>query len=219
MDPAHPGDGNVATVTAKTMSKSAFLTGFLKKNPRANPTAVNEAWAKAGYTGSVSRSLVGKLRTDLGLSGNVSREPGTVKRAPTQVAAKSRGRNQGKSSFLKELLADHPQANADAVNRAWKKAGRKGSISDSLVSKVRSKLGLAGNLPKGPKPGRKTASVGKAPAVRATKRRPVNRDQMLAEIESRIDSLIFDLLEIGGIEAAEDALRVARRVVVRAQKA
>jgi hypothetical protein len=42
---------------------------------------------------------------------------------------------------------------------------------------------------------------------------------MLAEMESRIDCLIFDLLEIGGIEKAEDSLRAARRVVVRAQKA
>ena len=42
---------------------------------------------------------------------------------------------------------------------------------------------------------------------------------MLAEMDSRIDSLIFDLLEIGGVEKAEDALRAARRVVVRAQKA
>ena len=42
---------------------------------------------------------------------------------------------------------------------------------------------------------------------------------MLAEMESRIDSLIFDLLELGGIEKAESALRAARRIVVRAQKA
>ncbi len=42
---------------------------------------------------------------------------------------------------------------------------------------------------------------------------------MVAESESRIDGLIFDLLEIGGIEMAQDALRVARRVVARAQKA
>ena len=33
-------------------------------------------------------------------------------------------------------------------------------------------------------------------------------------METRIDSLIFNLLEIGGIEKAEDALRAARRVRV-----
>jgi hypothetical protein len=41
---------------------------------------------------------------------------------------------------------------------------------------------------------------------------------MLTEVENKFDSLIFDLLEIGGIEKAEDALRAARRVVVRAQQ-
>lgn len=210
----------MATATAPKMTKSAFLTGFLKKNPTANPDVVNEAWAKAGYTGSVSRSLVGKLRTDLGLSGNILAKPTTTKpkanttTKPTEPKSKGRGQDQGKSSFIKELLVDHPQANADAVNKAWKKAGMKGSISVSLVNKMRSKLGLAGNLPKG----RKTATTGRTQTA-STKRRPGNRERMLVEVESRIDSLIFDLLEIGGVEKAEDALRAARRVIVRAQKA
>ena len=47
------------------------------------------------------------------------------------------------------------QANAAAVNQAWKKAGMKGSMSNSLVSNIGFKLGLAGNLPKGPKPARR----------------------------------------------------------------
>jgi hypothetical protein len=160
---------------------------------------------------------VGKLRTDLGLSGNIRSKPGTVEKTAKMPTTKRHGRDQGKSSFIKELLVDHPQANADAVNKAWKKAGMKDTISVSLVNKLRSKLGLAGNLQKGPKPGRKTAATGKA--APATRRRPVDRDQMLAEIEGRIDGLIFDLLEVGGIEKAEDGLRMARRVVVRAQKA
>ena len=210
----------MATATATKMTKSAFLTGFLRKNPTANPDVVNEAWAKAGNAGSVSRSLVGKLRTDLGLSGNVRRKPRKTKpkaqttTMPTEPTSKRHGRDEGKSSFIKEVLFDNPQANAAAVNKAWRKAGMKGSISVSLVNKMRSTLGMAGNLPKG----RKTAATVKtqtAPAMR----RPGNRERMLVEMESRIDSLIFDLLEIGGIEKAEDALRAARRVVVRAQKA
>jgi hypothetical protein len=101
------------------------------------------------------------------------------------------------------------------INKAWRKAGMKGSISVSLVNKVRSDLGLAGNIRPGPK---KSAGKTKAAGVHA-KSRLGNRERMLAEMESRIDRLIFDLLEIGGIEKAEDALRAARRVVVRAQKA
>jgi hypothetical protein len=206
----------MATATATKTTRTAFLTGFLKKNPTANSTVVNGAWTKAGNPGKVSPSLVSKLRFDLGLSGNIRTTPRTAKKTAIPTAGgKARGQDQGKSSFLKELLVDHPQANADAVNKAWKKAGMKGTISVSLVNKMRSKLGLAGNLPKGPKP----ASTGEAQTTPATKRRTGNREQMLAVVESKIDSLIFDLLEIGDTEKAEDALRAARRVVVRAQKA
>ena len=75
VSPIPPEANHMATATARKMSKSAFLTGFLKKIPQANPDVVNESWAKAGYAGSVSRSLVGKLRTDLGLSGNIRAIP------------------------------------------------------------------------------------------------------------------------------------------------
>jgi hypothetical protein len=211
----------MATATAaRKMTKSAFLTGFLRKNPTANQDVVNEAWANAGYTGSVSRSLVGKLRTDLGLSGNVRSTPSSSVAPPTTKKSKASPMSKGKSSFLKELLVDNPQANAAAANKAWKKAGMKGTISVSLVNKVRSDLGLAGNVRREPKStvATKTGGKTKAAVVHAN-RRPDNREQMLAEVESQIDRLIFGLLEIGGVEKAEDALRAARRVVVRAQKA
>jgi hypothetical protein len=135
MDSALSGVNSMATATAKKPTKTAFVTGFLKKHPQANPTAVNEAWAKAGHTGSVSPALVGRLRTDLGLSGNIRRTPGTAKKA-----TKTRRRDEGKSSFIKELLVEHPQANADAVNKAWKKAGMEGTISVALVTMIRSEL-------------------------------------------------------------------------------
>jgi hypothetical protein len=219
----------MATATATKTTKSAFLTGFFKKNPTANFTAVNEAWTKAGNSGAVSPSLVSKLRFELGLSGNIRSTLRTSVASPTIQSSKpekATRKSQGKSPFIKEVLVDNPQANAAVINKAWKAAGMKGTISVSLVNKVRSDLGLTGYLRRGPKSavakktGGKTPSVG-AHATRspATKRRLGNREQMLAEVESKIDSLIFELLEIGGVEKAEDSLRAARRVVVRAQKA
>ena len=218
----------MATATATKMSKSAFLTGFLKKNPTANPTAVNEAWARAGYAGSVSRSLVGRLRTDLGLSGNLrptTKVPVAPPAGKKSGPKKSAPASKGKSSFIKELLVDHPQANADAVNKAWRKAGMEGTISVSLVNNMRSKLGLAGNLRPAPKSAvsKRSAEEPSAGGGHTTpspnkKRRPVDRERMLDEIEGAIDRLIFGLLEIGGMEKAQEALRAARRVVVRAQK-
>src|SRR3974377_2152183 len=55
-------------------------------------------------------------------------------------------RDQGKTSFVKELLIDYPMANTKAVNEAWSAAGMEGTISETLVNKTRSQMGLAGNL-------------------------------------------------------------------------
>ena len=58
-------------------------------------------------------------------------------------------RNQGKGMFVKEQLNNNPLANAEAVNKAWRAAGMSGSISATLVSTMRSRLGLTGNLGRG----------------------------------------------------------------------
>jgi hypothetical protein len=60
-------------------------------------------------------------------------------------------RSLGKTGFVKEVLNDHPEANTRAVNAAWAAAGFEGTISHTLVTKVRSRLGLTGNIPKGRK--------------------------------------------------------------------
>jgi hypothetical protein len=64
----------------------------------------------------------------------------------------TKARNQGKTSFVKELLIDHQMANTKAVNEAWKAAGMEGTISETLVNKMRSVLGLTGNLRKRSQP-------------------------------------------------------------------
>jgi hypothetical protein len=59
-------------------------------------------------------------------------------------------RNLGKTGFVKEFLHDNPQANTKAVNEAWKAAGFEGTIGQTLVTRIRSELGLTGNIRKGP---------------------------------------------------------------------
>jgi hypothetical protein len=54
------------------------------------------------------------------------------------------GRDQGKSAFVRAVLTKDRQANHEAVNRAWTEAGHAGTISESLVGKLRSELGLTG---------------------------------------------------------------------------
>jgi hypothetical protein len=59
------------------------------------------------------------------------------------------GRDQGKSAFVRAVLTKDRQANHEAVNRAWTEAGHAGTISESLVGKLRSQMGLTGQ----PRPG------------------------------------------------------------------
>ena len=52
----------------------------------------------------------------------------------------------GKTSFVKDFLNANPQGNTKDVNEAWTAAGMKGTISHPIISQVRKKLGLTGNL-------------------------------------------------------------------------
>ena len=79
------------------------------------------------------------------------------------------GSDQGKSAFVRDVLTKDTQANTEAVNRAWTKAGHAGTISASLVNQIRSRMGLTGP----PRPGaRVPESAGSAepPAAPATRR-------------------------------------------------
>jgi hypothetical protein len=141
-------------------------------------------------------------------------------------------RPSGKSSFVKEYLFDNPQATYKAVSEAWTKAGMDGGVSESLVSKVRSDLKLAGNTRKGSKAasgagadkakkttkavakkaGSETAAAAPEPGKKPSR---TDRTRLLEEVEGEIDRLIFRLMSVGGLAEVEDALRAARRRLVR----
>jgi hypothetical protein len=74
--------------------------------------------------------------------------------------ATRRGR---KTQFVKEFLGKNPRANAAAVNLAWKAEGKEGTVSATLVNKLRSTLGLAGNLRRKRKPRGDQLSLQKLP--------------------------------------------------------
>jgi hypothetical protein len=57
-------------------------------------------------------------------------------------------KSEGKSGFLKEFFMDHPDAGKDAIEKAWREFGHDGSISPSLIHKVRAGLGLTGKARK-----------------------------------------------------------------------
>jgi hypothetical protein len=159
--------------------------------------------------------------------------------------ATATGTEQGKTAFVEEYLKDHKDADVVAVNAAWRSFGREGTISDSLVAKVRRSLGLtrkqngkkaevAEGTPRPRNPvvvrsvGKKSAtsggvgaSVEGSPTRRsrqtdpAAKGRASDRNQMLIALEKDLDRLLFGVLEMESMTEVEEHIRAARRVVSR----
>jgi hypothetical protein len=145
-------------------------------------------------------------------------------------------KNLGKTSFVKEVLFDNPQANPTAVNEAWTAAGMDGTISSTLVNKMRAELGLTGNLRAQPGKAKAVASSksanrakkhggktkGKTPAASMETTRAESsgwrmpRTQALAQVEAEIDRLLFMVMNVGGLTEVEHALRESRRRLYRA---
>lgn len=151
------------------------------------------------------------------------------------------GRSPGKTEFVKEVLTRNPRANAQKVREEWEAAGHDGSISQTLVNKQRSLMGLAGNLkggrPKksesavtekkpytGKKRGRKPKSASlngheatvDARSTGAPRVRAAGRPAQITQIEADIDRLLFRVMHLGGLEDIEDSLRRTRRLLYQA---
>ena len=144
----------------RDQGKTTFVKEFLRQNPQGNVLAVNEAWTKSGKDGSIGATLIQKVRSQLGLTGNLSAtskpKAATKKKVTTKKKAATKEpetvtATPGKTMFVKEFLNDHPEGNGNDVNEAWTAAGFEGTISRTLVDKTRALLGLTGNLRGEPK--------------------------------------------------------------------
>lgn len=220
----------MATAT-RDRGKTSFVKEFLNRHPQGNVQAVNEAWAAAGNDGSIGATLIQKMRSKMGLSGNLratSKPKTAAKRKSAAKKSKMATVTPGKTMFVKEFLNDHPQGNFDDVNEAWTAAGFEGTISRTLVDKMRALLGLTGNQRSKSKKVRTSArgnstSDGKKPgrprkepmaAINGQPRgRKSNRSLALTELEGDIDRLIFKVMGVGDLTEIEDSLRRARRLL------
>ena len=59
----------MATVKQKNEGKSMFLKEYFVDHPDAGKEAIDAAWREAGNEGTISPSLIGQVRKDLGLTG------------------------------------------------------------------------------------------------------------------------------------------------------
>jgi hypothetical protein len=137
--------------------------------------------------------------------------------------AVTKGVNQGKSEFVRAQITEDPGANHQAVNKAWKAAGKRGSISVSLVTKIRAVQGVTGGKRRAGKATAARGRPGRPPKETHTnglakKDRPAGRGRELEALEAEIDGLLFRAMGLGGLAEVEAALRQARRELVRAQR-
>src|SRR5215831_17978229 len=134
------------TTMTRSLGKTGFVKEYLNDNPQANARAVNQAWKEAGFEGSISHTLVTRMRSEMGLTGNIPKGPGkkaeaeasarpTGKRRGRRKRATRRGGPQGKTAFVVKHLRQSPDATDEQINEAWASAGNEGGISGSLLYK------------------------------------------------------------------------------------
>jgi hypothetical protein len=214
-------DTNLSKAASRP-GKTSFVKEFLQNNPQAKAKALNEAWSAAGMKGTISHTVISEGRKQLGLIGNQTGKPRTAAKAKSATKMSEAVSTPGKSMFVKEFLNDHPQGNVDAVKEAWQAAGFDGTISPTLVNKMRALLGLTGNLRRHANKS-KTSATGKKPAghrkettaaVNGKPRRSNSaRTMVLNDLEADIDRLIFKAMAIGDLTEIEDSLRQVRRLL------
>jgi hypothetical protein len=211
----------VATAT-RGENKSGFVKEFLNEHPEGNVKAVNDAWAAAGMNGTIGDTLIYKMRSEMGLSSKLRAKSKPKTAAKAKPVTKMFKIAPGKTMFVKEFLNDHPQGKVVSVNEAWKAAGFDGTISPTLVNKMRATLGLTGNLRGNTKKSKPSATGKKrgkprieTAAAASGKPRGSNsaRTVVLNDMEVDIDRLIFKAMAIGDLTEIEDTLRLARRML------
>jgi hypothetical protein len=125
----------MATTVKPKESKSKFATDYLLKNRFANAKAVSDAWKAAGKDGTISGTLVNKLRSSLGLAGNLRprRKKGNGSTAGMRAAytGKKRGRKPKHTTDSAVTFSTHSNG---------RKTGRAG---DSLESENRATINLS----------------------------------------------------------------------------
>jgi hypothetical protein len=115
----------------------------------------------------------------------------------------STSRDRGQTEFVKEVLAKNPRANPKTVNEEWKASGQVGTISATLVNKLRASMGLAGNLrPTNQQKARRRPSEARSLSEKTRVDKPKKNSRKTALIAASCSN---------GIRAIEPALKTEQR--------
>ena len=142
------------------------------------------------------------------------------------MATHPRANGLSKQEFVKRVLLEDPQANVRAVNQAWTEASNAGSISPSLVAKVRSAMGLTKRAtaakptktvappPTIPELGPPSGSPAAEVRATITPRYGPDPSQHLDELERDLDRILFRVMDLGDLPEVEAQIRRCRRLLI-----
>ena len=177
------------------------------------------------------RSAKGKSKAS---SKATKAKPAAVEQAPSKVQGAHLPKGPNKTAFIKEALGRDATLDAKGIKRAWTEAGNEGSISDNLFYTTKAAMGIKGSQdssrsteviaarpePASPSEASKPDRPEAAPwATPRTASSPGGHDRELHGIEAEIDELVFRLRGLGGYAEVQEALRAARRLLVRSHEA
>ncbi|HMB03365.1 MAG TPA: hypothetical protein VKP69_06440 [Isosphaeraceae bacterium] len=131
----------MATLREKTDGKSVFLKKYLVETPDAGKEAVEAAWRAAGHEGTISQSLIGKVRKDLGLTKGAAPAKG---RARLGAGSEVRGRRppaKGNGESMREGLEGSAAPQVEGGERTSVLIRLEGSI-DELLHEIKTAGGL-----------------------------------------------------------------------------
>jgi hypothetical protein len=236
------GNPDAAFATVNEAWKSAGNEGTVSESLVGKTRSKLKLTGKKGSNGASSEAKTGSAAR--GKSPERIKGKGASEADEALSPPKSRegGTGSSKSAFVEAMLKQDPKANVKAINRAWTAAGNEGTISDTVVYKTKRVLGGTGrgsssvsasagaSKPETPQtrakperaesPFEETSTQTKAehasPKTTATMAsRGSGHGRVLHEIEGEIDELLFRLKSLGGFTEVQDALRTARRLLVR----
>ena len=183
----------MASAVGRDQGKSAFVRDVLTKDRQANHEAVNRVWTEAGHAGTISERLVGKIRSELGLTSQPragARVTESVESAG-QPAAPATRRGTGPKKGGGRSPAQGAGRHVPQVTES--EAGPRGA--GRLVPQVTESE--AGSQGAGSQSGGD------------------DRTRVLTRLEGQIDGMLFEIKVAGGLPEFEEALRRARRILAR----
>jgi hypothetical protein len=125
----------MARTAGNDQGKLEFVRQMLEQDANANEKTVNEAWEEAGHEGSISRSSVGKVRAELGLTNK--RRPRSQK-AEAETAKKSSTRQTRRRRTEPSAQAAEPTRSrdngtpAEAASASANGGGDRGRVIEEL---------------------------------------------------------------------------------------